>query len=113
MAWLTGYPREEVNWYPTIDREKCVKCGMCMNCGKKVYEWTEVGPVVANPYSCVVGCTTCSNLCLGNAISFPDLVELRELYKKEGIWAKVKEQMIEDGVLVSKETQNLGDSKKE
>jgi hypothetical protein len=23
MAWLTGYPREKINWFPTIDPEKC------------------------------------------------------------------------------------------
>ena len=37
MAWLTGYPREKVDWFPTIDPEKCVKCGMCMNCGQSVF----------------------------------------------------------------------------
>jgi hypothetical protein len=34
MTWITGYPREKVNWYP-IDPNKC---GMCMNCGKGVYD---------------------------------------------------------------------------
>jgi len=29
MAWLVGYPREKINWHPSIDPEKCVKCGMC------------------------------------------------------------------------------------
>lgn len=100
MAWLTGYPREKVNWFPTIDSEKCVKCGMCMNCGKNVFEWTENGSIVANPYECVVGCTTCTNLCLGNAISHPDISELRKLYKKENIWTKVKKQMEEQGKLI-------------
>jgi len=97
MAWLVGYPREKVEWYPTIDLSKCVKCGMCMNCGKKVFEWTKEGPKVVRPYQCVVGCATCANLCAGNAISFPDIQELRELYKKQGIWAKVKKQLIEEG----------------
>lgn len=99
MAWLTGYPRKDVNWFPTIDREKCVKCGMCMNCGKNVYEWTEEGSKVARPFDCVVGCTTCGNLCLGKAISFPDNSSLRELYKKEGIWGKVKKQLETEGKL--------------
>lgn len=99
MPWLAGYPRDQVNWHPTIDRSKCVQCGMCMNCGKKVYAWTEKGAVVVNPNACVIGCMTCANLCLGNAINFPDLKVLRDLYKKEGIWGKVKKQMTEEGVL--------------
>lgn len=99
MPWLIGYPREKVNWSPTIDPEKCVKCGMCMNCGKKVFRWTENGPIVENPLDCVVGCTTCANLCLGNAISFPNIEELRELYCKQGIWGKVKKQLLKEGKL--------------
>ena len=43
MPWLAGYPREKVEWFPTIDESKCVSCGMCMNCGKKVYDWAN-GP---------------------------------------------------------------------
>lgn len=102
MAWLTGYPREKVVWFPTIDAEKCVKCGMCMNCGNDVYEWTDNGPIVANPNDCVVGCTTCDNLCLGKAISHPDVFELRELYKNQGIWTNVKKEMEDQGKLTSK-----------
>jgi len=99
MAWLEGYPREKVEWYPTIDESKCVSCGMCMNCGKKVYEWVDGKPKVVRPYECVVGCTTCANLCLGNAISFQDIKTIRELYKKEGIWAKVKKQLKAKGII--------------
>ena len=97
MAWLVGYPREKIQWYPTVDLSKCVKCGMCMNCGKNVFEWTENGPKVARPYECTISCTVCANLCPGNAISFPDVRYIRDLYKKEGIWAKVKEQMLKSG----------------
>lgn len=99
MAWLVDYPRENVNWHPTIDLSKCVKCGMCMNCGKKVYTWTQNGPVVARPSECVVGCTTCANLCQGEAITFPSVKELRELYKREHLWAKVTRQMKLEGKL--------------
>ena len=97
MAWLTGYPRDKVVWFPTIAPEKCVKCGMCMNCGKKVFDWTAEGARVGRPYDCVVGCTTCANLCAGKAISFPDIEALRALYKREGIWAKVKKQLAAEG----------------
>jgi NAD-dependent dihydropyrimidine dehydrogenase PreA subunit len=101
MAWLVGYPREKINWHPTINYDKCVKCGMCMNCGRKVYDWNEEGPIVARPLQCVVGCTTCANLCMGEAISFPDIKELREVYKKEKIWSKVKRQLEEEGTIKS------------
>jgi NAD-dependent dihydropyrimidine dehydrogenase PreA subunit len=97
MAWLTGFPREKIPWYPTINSEKCLKCGICMNCGRGVYEWTSSGPVVVHPFQCIVGCTTCANLCMGKAITFPDIQMIREIYKKEAIWTKVKKQMIEEG----------------
>ena len=99
MAWLTGYPREKVEWYPTVDPDRCVKCGMCMNCGKRVYEWTEDGPKVVRPYDCIVGCTTCASLCAGRCISFPDVESIREIYRREGIWAKVKKQLTDEGKL--------------
>jgi len=99
MSWLTGFPREEIDWFPTIDSTKCVKCGMCMNCGKKVFDWTEKGAVVARPYDCLVGCSTCSNLCLGNAITFPDIQIVRDIYKRENIWSKVKKQLRRDGII--------------
>ena len=99
MPWLVGYPREKVEWYPTVDQAKCVRCGMCMNCGRNVYDWTPEGARVARPYDCVVGCNTCANLCLGNAISFPDIQLVRALYKRETIWGKVKAQLRQGGKL--------------
>lgn len=74
-----------------------------MNCGKGVFTWTVQGPVVSNPLECVVGCSTCSNLCEGNAITFPDINELRAQYKKEHLWAKVTRQMKELGKLTPKD----------
>lgn len=74
-----------------------------MNCGKEVYTWTKEGPKVTSPYSCVVGCTTCANLCQGDAITFPDKLELRLLYEKEHLWAKVTKQMKIEGKLTPKQ----------
>ena len=100
MAWFSGYPREKIQWFPNINSSKCIKCGMCMNCGKKVFEWTKKGPKVVRPYQCVVGCTTCANLCPVYAIIFPGLEEnVRSIYKREGIWSKVKKQLEEEGRL--------------
>ncbi len=97
MPWFVGYPREKINWGPTIDDKKCVGCGLCLNCGKKVFGWRDGKAIVENYEECVVGCSTCGNLCAGKAISFPSLELIRDIYKKEGIWAKVKQKMVEDG----------------
>jgi NAD-dependent dihydropyrimidine dehydrogenase PreA subunit len=99
MPWLVGYPRDKVNWGPTIDYKKGVRCGMCMNCGKKVYEWVEGRPMVARRNDCMTGCTSCANLCMGKAIDFPPLAELRAFYKREKMWNKVKEDLINNGVI--------------
>lgn len=101
MPWLTGYPRDKVEWFPTIDEKKCVSCGMCMNCGKNVYDWVsdKRKPVVARPYECVVGCSTCGNLCMGDAITFPDVEPIKDLYRKEGIYPKVKAILKEEGTI--------------
>lgn len=58
--------------------------------------------MVARPNQCIVGCNTCANLCMGEAISFPDIKPVREIYKREHIWAKVKKQLEEEGKLKPK-----------
>ncbi len=103
MPWFAGVSRSEINWNPTIDEEKCVRCGMCMNCGKKVFEWRDGRPVVVNPTACVVGCSTCANLCLGNAITFPPLADLRALYRERKVWNAVRRTLIEEGILPAHE----------
>ena len=40
--------------------------------------------------------------CPGEAITFPDIEMVRQIYKKHGIWAKIKKQLIEEGKLVPK-----------
>ena len=103
MPWLAGCPRGHVEWYPTVSPDKCVKRGISMNCGKGVYDWTEAGARVARPYDCVVGCNTCANLCLGEAIFFPNIASMRALYEREGIWVKVKRRLEEEGKLATVE----------
>jgi len=53
--------------------------------------------LAVRPGDCVVGCSTCRNLCRGNAISFPDLKELRKFYVKNRIWDRVKEELVAQG----------------
>lgn len=85
-----GIPRERIPWRPTIIRDKCTKCGVCVSfCHQGVYADTEDGPEVKNPFNCIVGCTGCAGECPAEAISFPTLVELRDalarLKKEYGI----------------------------
>jgi len=74
-----GIPREKIPWHPTILAEKCTNCGACVSfCHQAVYSDGEDGPVVKNPFNCVVGCTGCASECPSEAIRFPSLVELRD-----------------------------------
>lgn len=100
MSWIDGYPRGKIDWSPRVDLERCVQCGMCMNCGKGVFEWHRDGPHVVHQDHCVVGCQTCANLCMGEAISFPDLGSLRDTYRKEEIWGRVKIELAAEGRLI-------------
>jgi NAD-dependent dihydropyrimidine dehydrogenase PreA subunit len=76
-----GIPREEIQWFPTIDFEKCTGCQSCFKfCKRGIYTFDD-GPKATNPYRCVVGCTGCQTQCKEAAISFPSLVDLREELK--------------------------------
>jgi len=89
-----GVPRKEIKWYPTIDPAACVGCGLCfVTCGRNVYSYdlNSKKPIVANPYNCLVGCTTCANICPVGAINFPSLEVVHEAIKKNKIMAKVKD----------------------
>lgn len=77
-----GIPREEIPWFPTIDYEKCTSCGVCAEfCKRGVYTMDDA-PKVTDPYRCVVSCTGCKGQCKEGAISFPTLIELREVMKE-------------------------------
>jgi len=51
--------------------------------------------VVANPGSCVMGCTTCAKLCPEDAISFPDDPKnfLKQVIIKEKVFFAVKKEL--------------------
>lgn len=77
-----GVAREQIPWFPTVDISKCAGCKECFNfCRQKVYAWDEANDktVVAQPFKCVVGCSTCAGMCKEEAISFPPLTILKDI----------------------------------
>ena len=82
-----GIKRDKIPWHPSIDYEKCINCGTCVEyCKLGVYTTKEkegeTKPVVTNPNNCVVFCTGCEGQCPVGAISFPSKQKTRELIKK-------------------------------
>lgn len=86
-----GIPRNKIPWYPTIDYEKCVTCGKCVEyCHMKVFETQEdegkQKTIVSTPNGCVVTCTGCDTICPTRAIKHPSkkefLTKIKELRKE-------------------------------
>ncbi|MEM3673815.1 MAG: ferredoxin family protein [Candidatus Bathyarchaeia archaeon] len=78
-----GLPRNEIKWFPTVNYELCIGCGICVEfCPKHVYEKQSDKAVVARPYDCVVGCESCSKRCPVGAISFPSRHELKQMLRE-------------------------------
>ena len=73
FAKFHGIERDQIQWNPVVDEDKCIGCGMCAtSCGRGVYkfDYESKKSKVANPNNCMVACITCSNLCPVGAISF-------------------------------------------
>lgn len=78
-----GIPRDQIDWFPTIDREKCLACLTCVRfCKTGVYVAEEGKPVVKAPDRCVVGCTGCDKICPAGAISHPPKAYLAGLLQE-------------------------------
>lgn len=81
-----GTAREKIPWYPAVDSKKCAGCRACFEfCSHGVYAWNEETgrPVVTEPFRCVVGCSSCTNQCNTEAISFPPLSVLKPFLKEK------------------------------
>jgi NAD-dependent dihydropyrimidine dehydrogenase PreA subunit len=81
-----GIPRNKIQWYPTINYEKCVTCGKCVDfCHMSVFATKDSEgkkrTFVKNPYSCVVTCRGCDSICPTGAIKHPSEREFREKIK--------------------------------
>ena len=68
-----GHPREHIPRFPTVALDLCNGCGACPKfCAFGVFEATEDGKVVvAEPFKCQVGCSSCIRVCKPKAITFP------------------------------------------
>lgn len=100
FAKFHGVDREEIQWNPVIDEEKCIGCGMCVTtCGRGVYkfDYEKKKAKVVNPNNCMVACITCANLCPMKAISFAENDATREkaqkIVKDFQLLPKVKEEL--------------------
>jgi len=82
-----GIDRSTINWQPTINRDKCTGCGLCVvTCGEKRnvfgFDFDEKKSVVMYPENCMIGCNNCTVACLWNAITHPDVSEARAASKR-------------------------------
>jgi NAD-dependent dihydropyrimidine dehydrogenase PreA subunit len=74
-----GIPRDAIPWFPTVDPDKCINDGVCIEfCVNDVFAQDDISTVVANPLNCVVGCSSCARVCPSDALTFPDEHELVE-----------------------------------
>ncbi|MEM0161276.1 MAG: 4Fe-4S binding protein [Thermoplasmata archaeon] len=92
--------RAQFSWAPSINSETCTGCGLCLlSCGNGVFGWNEKDsmPIVQNPGSCVLGCTTCGKLCPENSITFPEDPKkfIMSLITKYKIYPTVKKELEE------------------
>ena len=82
-----GVPRNKIPWHPTINYEKCIACGKCVDfCHNSVFEFEEIDgkkrTVVKKPYNCVVFCRGCEDICLVKAITYPSEKATQKLIQK-------------------------------
>ena len=78
-------PRDKVDWYPTIDHDACINDRACLDfCKNEVFTWSEAESrvEVEHPLNCVLGCTSCAQICPVEAILFPDPAELKRTLRR-------------------------------
>lgn len=91
-------PRDEIDWHPTVDEQLCDGCGVCVTgCGRAVfgYDYEREKAVMLEPLHRMVGCVTCSNVCLRGAVSFPSVDSLRDLMERRGVLTTARKELAE------------------
>jgi len=78
-----GIPRNKIPWYPSINYEKCISCGKCVDfCHMGAFAFEEKEgkkrSVVKNPNSCVVFCRVAKIF----ALPLPSLTHQKRKHKR-------------------------------
>lgn len=90
-----GIPRDEIPWLPTIDAEACIGCQLCyITCGRSVFEMRDSVAIAVQAMECMVGCSTCGNVCPTGAIAFPNLDSVWKIERERQIFRTVKKEAL-------------------
>ena len=88
-----GIARETIPWFPTVHHDKCIGCELCfVTCGRGVYDVHDHKAWPARQYDCMVGCTTCANICPTQAITFPERQLVQKIEREHKILAIVRQE---------------------
>jgi NAD-dependent dihydropyrimidine dehydrogenase PreA subunit len=82
LKMLGDLKREDINWSPCIDSNKCSNCGKCLEfCKHDVYGLDNLKTIVKNPYNCILLCNKCEDICPAQAINFPNRIDTLKLIR--------------------------------
>jgi Pyruvate/2-oxoacid:ferredoxin oxidoreductase delta subunit len=88
-----GISRETIPWFPTVNHAACIGCELCfVTCGRGVYDVHDHKAWPERQYDCMVGCTTCANICPTQAITFPDKQLVQKIEREHKILAIVRKE---------------------
>lgn len=90
-----GIDRAVIPWFPTVDHDKCIGCQLCfVTCGRGVYDIHDHKAWPERQYDCMVGCTTCANICPTQAIIFPDKIIVQKIEREYKILGIVRKEAL-------------------
>jgi Pyruvate/2-oxoacid:ferredoxin oxidoreductase delta subunit len=93
FALWHGIARDTIPWFPTVNHDKCIGCELCfVTCGRGVYDVHDHKAWPERQYDCMVGCTTCANICPAEAITFPDKQLVRKIEREHKILVIVRKE---------------------